>query len=233
MNNQKFVGYLRVSTSKQRKSGLGLESQRQIIYETVNRNNWTLLHQFVEVESGKNDDRMQLRLALEMCGRTGAKLLVAKLDRLSRDLAFIANLMKSKTQFVACDFPEANTFTIHILSAMAEYERSLISERTRNALKAWKERNPDKTLGKKENLTDEAREKGRTEALQSIRVKADEFANRAYLIVKELQKQGLSLQAIARKLTVDGELTPRGTAKAWTATTVRNVLKRVEKTVRL
>lgn len=227
MSKGKFISYIRVSTGKQGRSGLGLEAQRKSIQDYVQKNNWTVLQEFIEVDSGKNDERKQLKLALEACKRTGSKLLLAKLDRLSRDVAFIANLMKSKAEFVCCDFPEANSFTIHILSAMGEYERELIANRTRNALKAWKERNPNKKLGKKENLTDTARAKGRVEAVKSIRNKADEYTSMVYPIIKELQNQGMSLHAIARKLSSDGELTARGTT-AWDATKVRNVLKRVE-----
>lgn len=229
---KKICSYLRVSTTRQGRSGLGLESQRDIIKTLAERYHWSIAYEFIEVESGKRDDnRPELRNALETCQRLGATLVVAKLDRLSRDLAFIANLMKTKVQFMAADFPEGNTLTLHIRGAFAEYERSLISERTRNALQAAKVRRKEqglKPLGNPDNLTDVARVKGREEAVKAIRAKADEFANRAYQIIKGLQQQGLSLQAIARRLSADGQLTPRGPTKTWTATTVRNVLKRVE-----
>jgi DNA invertase Pin-like site-specific DNA recombinase len=225
MASGKFISYLRVSTGKQGKSGLGLEAQRQIIQDCVSKSNWSLLQEFVEIESGKNDERIQLKRALEACRRTGAKLLVAKLDRLSRDLAFVANLMKAKVEFIACDFPEANTFTIHVLSAMAEYERELISKRTRDALSAAKARG--KRLGNPENLSEEAARKGRALGVKARQAKANEYAERVYSIIREYQDAGMSLNAIARKLSEDKELTPRG-KEVWTPTTVTNILKRVE-----
>src|ERR1700690_2133737 len=116
-----FVSYLRVSTNRQGKSGLGLDAQREAITNYLNGGNWKLIKEFIEVESGKNNDRVQLRDALEACKRTNATLLIAKLDRLSRNVAFTANLMESGVEFLACDFPTANRLTIHILSAMAAY----------------------------------------------------------------------------------------------------------------
>ena len=227
MEKGKYISYLRVSTDRQGKSGLGLEAQRKAIDEQVNRNEWKVLNEFVEIESGKNDERMQLKKALEACERTGAKLLVAKLDRLSRDLAFIANIMKTKVEFIACDFPDANRLTIHILSAMAEYERELISKRTKDALQAAKAKG--KKLGNPQNLNSEAAKKGRLLGTQVRQDKADEHAKRVYGIIKGYQDEGMSLNAIARKLTEDKELTARRKDCIWTPTTVRNVLKRIEK----
>lgn len=226
MNEQKYVGYLRVSTDKQGRSGLGLQSQEQIIHDTVKRNNWTLLQQFVEVESGKSDtNRSQLKAALEMCERTGAKLLVAKLDRLSRDLAFIANLMKTKTQFVACDFPEANTFTIHILSAMAEYERRLISERTKAALITARSRGTK--LGNPKNLTKQHADRGRKLGTKARQQNADEFAKRLSPVIKGYLDEGLSLNGIARRLKRGGVLSATGKAN-WTPTGVKHVINRMK-----
>ena len=228
MTTGKYISYLRVSTERQGKSGLGLEAQREMIQEHLDRgSSSTLIHEYVEIESGRNDDREQLREALEACQRTGAKLLIAKLDRLSRDLAFIANIMKTKVEFIACDFPDANRLTIHILSAMAEYERELISKRTKGALKAAKARG--KKLGNPHNLNTEAAQRGRVLGMESRQAKADEHAQKVYSIVKGYLDDGLSLNAIARKLTENGELTPRGKACQWTPTTVKNVIKRVEK----
>lgn len=225
MANGKFIAYLRVSTGRQGKSGLGLEAQRQVIQDYVRRNNWSLLHEFVEIESGKNDERVELRKALEACQRTGAKLLIAKLDRLSRDLAFIANLMKTKVEFIACDFPDANTFTIHILSAMAQYERELISKRTKDALSAAKKRG--RKLGNPQNLNEEARKIGRVLGTKVSQARADEYAEKMYAIIKTYQDEGKSLNAIARKLSEDKELTPMG-KETWTPTGVRNIILRME-----
>lgn len=218
----RFISYIRVSTLKQGRSGLGEEAQRATIQETATRNGWTVLQEFKEIESGKIDDRPQLRKALEACKRTGARLLVAKLDRLSRDVAFVAGLMKTKAEFVACDMPEANTFSIHIMSAMAQYERELISKRTKDALQAAKARG--KKLGKN-NLTQEGASKGAAESRKIRQAKADEYAARMKPIIEELQNQGLNLNQIARRMMENGELTPRGGA-IWTPTTVKNVLAR-------
>ncbi|MBP1733661.1 MAG: resolvase-like serine recombinase [Deltaproteobacteria bacterium] len=222
----KFISYLRVSTEKQGISGLGLEAQRKAIEDYLNGGRWELIKEFVEVESGKRtDNRPTLRKALETCKRTGAKLLIAKLDRLSRNVAFIANLLESGVEFVACDFPSANKLTIHILSAMAEYEREMISKRTKEALKAAKDRGVK--LGSPKGLTSEARKNGRALSLVVRQAKADEYAKRVHPIIKSYQSEGLSLHAIARKLTEDRELTPRG-KETWTPTTVRNVLLRLK-----
>jgi DNA invertase Pin-like site-specific DNA recombinase len=222
----KFVGYLRVSTDKQGESGLGIDAQRKAITDYLNGGKWELIKEFVEVESGRRvDNRPKLREALETCERTGAKLLIAKLDRLSRNVAFIANLLESRVEFVACDFPTASKLTIHILSAMAEYEREMISKRTREALKAAKDRGVK--LGSPKGLTEEAIRHGIGSSVAARKAKADEYAKRIYGIIKGYQKVGMSLNAIARRLAQEKELTPRGGC-GWTPTTVRNILKRME-----
>ena len=183
-----------------------------------------MIKEFVEVESSKRtDNRPMLLKALEKCKRTGGKLLIAKLDRLSRNVAFIANLFESGVEFVACDFPSANKLTIHILSAMVEYEREMISKRTREALKAAKERGVK--LGSPKGLTKAAMKNGRALSLVVRPTKADEYAKGIYPIIQGYQSEGLALNAIARKLTEDRELTPRG-GDRWTPTTVRNVVRR-------
>jgi DNA invertase Pin-like site-specific DNA recombinase len=127
----KFFSYLRVSTDKQGERGYGLDAQRKAIADYLNGGSWQLLGEYVEVESGKRNDRPQLEAALAACKRHKAKLVIAKLDRLSRNLAFIATLMERKVDFVCCDMPEANRLTIHIIAAMAEHERNMISDRTK------------------------------------------------------------------------------------------------------
>src|SRR5215204_3637541 len=136
----RFVAYHRVSTDRQGKSGLGLEAQRKAILDYLNGGAWELTAEFVEVESGKHSDRLQLVAALEACRKHKAKLVIAKLDRLSRSLAFIATLMEAGIEFVAVDNPHANNLTVHSLAAMAQYEREQISKRTRDALQAAKAR---------------------------------------------------------------------------------------------
>src|SRR5215831_21402287 len=136
----RFVAYYRVSTARQGKSGLGLEAQRAAVSDHLNGGSWQLLAEFTEVESGKRSDRPKLAEALKACRLKGAKLIIAKLDRLARNVAFISNLMESNVEFEAVDFPQANRLTIHILAAVAEHEAKVISERTRAALAAAKRR---------------------------------------------------------------------------------------------
>jgi DNA invertase Pin-like site-specific DNA recombinase len=137
----KWVSYLRVSTDAQGSSGLGIEAQRKAVETYLNGVSWTLAQEFIEVESGKrSNNRPQLAAALMACKKLKAKLIVAKLDRLARNVAFISKLMEAGVEFVACDFPHANKLTIHILAAVAEHERELISSRTKEALAAAKAR---------------------------------------------------------------------------------------------
>jgi DNA invertase Pin-like site-specific DNA recombinase len=144
-----FVAYYRVSTLQQGKSGLGLTAQQQLVRAFVKEE--TVLGEFVEVESGKKATRPQLRAAVQLAQRHGAVLVIAKLDRLSRNAVFIASLMESRMDFVACDQPQANKFALHIFAALAEQERDMISERTRLALQVLKTQG--KQLGTPANLT--------------------------------------------------------------------------------
>src|SRR5262249_5437119 len=134
----RFIAYYRVSTDKQGKSGLGLDAQRRAVIDYLDGGKWTLLDEFTEIESGKRNDRPELENALAACKKHKAKLVIAKLDRLSRDLAFIATLMTKKVDFICCDNPTATKFTIHILAAVAEHERDAISARTKAGLAAAK-----------------------------------------------------------------------------------------------
>src|SRR6476620_4349785 len=135
----RWISYLRVSTDRQGASGLGLEAQRKAVADYLNGGNWTLAAEFVEIESGKrSNNRPQLAAALAACKKHKAKLVIAKLDRLSRNVHFISGLMDAGVEFVACDMPAANKLTIHILAAVAEHEREMISTRTKGALAAAK-----------------------------------------------------------------------------------------------
>jgi DNA invertase Pin-like site-specific DNA recombinase len=138
--SRRFVAYHRESTERQGASGLGLEAQQKATRDYLNGGAWELVGEFVEVESGKRADRPELAKALETCRRHKAKLVIAKLDRLSRNLAFIATLMEAGVEFVAVDNPHANKLTVHILAAVAQHEREMISERTKAALQAAKAR---------------------------------------------------------------------------------------------
>ena len=125
-----LIAYYRVSTDKQGKSGLGLEAQRKQVSDYVLSIGGELVGEFLEVESGKKSNRQELQKALKACKKSKATLIVAKLDRLSRTVSMIAGLMDSGAEFVACDNPHANKFTLHILAAVAEYEREMISQKT-------------------------------------------------------------------------------------------------------
>jgi DNA invertase Pin-like site-specific DNA recombinase len=141
MHNAKpmrYVSYCRVSTQKQGSSGLGLEAQQQAVTNFLNGQK--PVEEFIEVESGRNPDRPMLKQAIARCRELKARLLIAKLDRLARSVAFISNLMESDVEFTVADFPEANRLTIHILAAVAEHEARLISERTRHALAQARQR---------------------------------------------------------------------------------------------
>lgn len=136
----RFVAYLRVSTARQGASGLGLEAQRSAVQAYLASGGHQLAAEFVEVESGKRDDRPQLAAALAACRLHRATLVIAKLDRLARNVRFIAGIMDSGVDFVACDMPHANRLTLHLMAAMAEHEAMAISERTKAALAAAKAR---------------------------------------------------------------------------------------------
>ncbi len=222
----KFISYLRVSTARQGRSGLGLEAQRQAVAEYLNGGRWKLLREFVEVESGKRGDRPELDKALRLCRQTAATLVIAKLDRLSRDAHFLLGLEKAKVEFVAADMPQANRLTVGIMALVAEQEREAISRRTREALAAAKRRgvklgNPN---GAAALLS--AR-KGNRAALEAIRERADLHAATLAPVIEELRAQGVStLKGLAAKLNEAGMQTPRGAR--WYASSVRNLLARLE-----
>jgi DNA invertase Pin-like site-specific DNA recombinase len=140
MANGKFVAYYRVSTLKQGASGLGLEAQKEAVRGYLNGGRWKMVDEVTEIESGKRNDRPALAHALSLCRLHKATLIIAKLDRLARNVNFISNLMESTVEFTAVDFPTANRLTVHILAAVAEHEASAISSRTREALQAARAR---------------------------------------------------------------------------------------------
>jgi DNA invertase Pin-like site-specific DNA recombinase len=214
----KFIAYFRVSTVQQGKSGLGLEAQRKAVHDYLNGGTWSLVGEFTEIESGKRNKRPELEKALAACKRQKAKLVIAKLDRLSRNLAFIATLMDSSVEFIAVDNPHANKLTVHILAAVAQHEREMIAQRTKDALQAAKARGV--VLGNP-NLADV-----RDRAVASIRADADRFAKNVAPIIREIQSTGVaSHRGIARSLNARGVATARG--GAWTAVQVAAILHRV------
>ena len=211
----KFFSYLRVSTDKQGERGYGLDAQRRAIADYLNGGSWELLGEYVEVESGKRNDRPQLEAALAACKRHKAKLVIAKLDRLSRNLAFIATLMERKVDFVCCDMPEANRLTIHIIAAMAEHERNIISDRTKRGLAAAKARGV--------KLGGPKLPQARKAAQIAIRESAKRHAANVVPIIRDIQRAGArTLREIAAALNARGIPTARG--GQWHAMTVRNVL---------
>ncbi|MCB4863219.1 recombinase family protein [Sphingobium sp. PNB] len=220
MAQGKFVSYLRVSTARQGRSGLGLEAQRKAVSDYLNGGAWELSGEFVEVESGKLDGRPQLEAALAMCELTGATLVVAKLDRLSRNVAFLAALQDSGARFVAADMPEANELTIHIMAAVAQAERKAISKRTKEALAAAKARGT-KLGGSRGNL-DDLRKGPAVSAM--VRAKASmERASKVYRHIEALQAAGIiTLRPIADKLNSAGITTPRG--GQWGPSQVKRIL---------
>jgi DNA invertase Pin-like site-specific DNA recombinase len=213
----KFVAYFRVSTDRQGKSGLGLDAQREAVLNYLNGGFWLLAQEFVEVESGKHSDRPQLAAALTACKKHRAKLVIAKLDRLSRNLAFIATLMDSGVEFVAVDNPHANKLTVHILAAVAQHEREMIGQRTREALQAAKARGT--------RLGNPKLEKARQRAFKANREAAQRFAANVLPIIRQIQTSGVqSLRGVARALTARGIKTARG--GEWSAVQVSDILRR-------
>jgi len=224
----RLVSYLRVSTDKQGKSGHGLEAQRQAVADYIGGGRGKLLAEFVEVESGKHDDRPQLKAALHRAEVTGAVLLVAKLDRLSRDVAFLANLQKSGVKFRCCDMPDASEFTINILAAVAQHERKLIRDRTKAAMAAAKRRKGFKGYGNPNGARALRRaRKGNTAAIAVVAANADARMQRLLPVISDIRASGhTSLQAIADELNAREIKTARG--GRWYPTSVKNVLDRSE-----
>jgi DNA invertase Pin-like site-specific DNA recombinase len=224
----KWIAYYRVSTDKQGKSGLGLEAQRAAVKTYLNGGDWKLVKEFTEVESGKRSDRPQLQAALDACRMFGAKLVIAKLDRLSRDAHFLLGLEKAGVDFVAADMPNANRLTIGIMAMVADEERRMISARTKAALQAAKARGV--TLGGHRTDADgkpvtfalDAIAKGR----EAIAERADKRATQIMPAITELQAAGVtSLTGIAAGLNDQGIPTPRG--GKWQAVQVQRVLSRL------
>ncbi len=222
---RRFVAYYRVSTERQGKSGLGLEAQRAAVLSFV-AGQGALLSECTEIETGKRGDRPELAKALAHAKRTGATLVIAKLDRLARNVAFVSSLMEAEVDFLACDNPTANRLTVHILAAVAEDEARRISERTKAALMAYRSRGG--LLGsqhpKCRSLSQDASRKGQVSGAARNRERALAAYSDLLPLMKDLQNSGRSLRAISRNLNELGHTTRTG--KPWEATQVRRVLLR-------
>ena len=217
----RYCAYYRVSTDRQGQSGLGLEAQR-IAVAAYTAGRGSLVAEFVEVESGKRDDRPQLAAALALCRQRRAVLVIAKLDRLSRNLAFIANMMEAGVEFVACDMPSASRFTLHILAAVAEHERNMISERTWVAMTAAKARGV--VLGPKHY---NAPLPPQAVGSAANRRRAEHHAAELRDYVNTLRSAGVvSAAGLARWLNEDGIRAPRG--ERWHAPAAWRLLRRLK-----
>ncbi len=221
----KIVAYLRVSTRKQAASGLGRDAQREAVEAFARERGGNILATYIEVESGKRNDRPELARALHHAKGTRATLVIAKLDRLSRDSAFLNNLMARAVRFVAADMPEANDLTVRILAAVAQQEREAISRRTVEALAAAKRRGV--TLGNPNGARALLRaRRGNAASLGAIKARADDHARELRPVIAELEREGVtSLGGIAAALNERGWATPRGGAQ-WHKASVRNLLAR-------
>jgi DNA invertase Pin-like site-specific DNA recombinase len=217
----KFVAYLRVSTQKQGRSGLGLEAQRESVRHYVASVSGTLSAEYVEVESGKLKDRPKLALALAACRLHGATLIVAKLDRLARNVAFVSNFLESGAEFIAVDFPQANRMMIQMLAVIGEYEAKLISDRTTVALAAYKRRGG--TLGGDRGNIQAIQRKGSRAGNAARTAIALQRANDLQPHIAELRSMGaVSLAQIAAGLNSRGIPTARG--GEWSAVQVSRVV---------
>lgn len=229
----RFIGYCRVSTARQGRSGLGLDAQRDAIRTHLASVAGELLAEFTEVESGRRSDRSELTKALAACRVQRCTLIIAKLDRLSRNVAFVSALMDSGVDFVACDMPAANRLTIHMLAAVAENEARMISERTRVALAAAKRRGT--SLGGFRGRC--ATEADRKRAAAAKTALANSRASDLAATIRALQAEGFtSFRAIAGRLTAMSIPTtgshnkhgrPTGHGGTWTGVQVGRVLARL------
>jgi DNA invertase Pin-like site-specific DNA recombinase len=219
----KFVSYLRVSTKRQGASGLGLEAQRAAVETFLNGGRWKLVAEHVEVESGKHDhNRPALHKALEACKVYGATLVIAKLDRLSRDAHFQLGLQKAGVKFVAADMPVANEMVVGVLALVAQAERRMISERTKAALQAVKARG--KRLGQPKGHKIPSSRATRAKGSAANAANAAAFAERLRPVFAELE--GMSANAAAKELDSRGIATPRG--GKWTARSIISIRARLK-----
>lgn len=222
---KKFIAYFRVSTTRQGESGLGLEAQASSVRDYV-MNQGTLVAEYTECESGKRSDRPQLDKALAHARRTGATLVIAKLDRLARNVHFLSTLMETGVDFLAVDNPSASRLTVQILAAVAEDELVRVSSRTKAALRAYKERGGK--LGAQDprcrRLSAEDARKGQEKGSRKTAENASQAYRDLVPTIEELRNAGKSYRQIAHKLNEEGHTTRQH--RPWSATQVLRVLRR-------
>lgn len=218
-----YIAYLRQSTVKQENSGLGVEAQRDIILNYLK--DGEIVKEYVETETGKRNDRPQLMEALALCRKTNSTLICAKLDRLSRNVAFTSKLLESDVEIVFCDFPEANKLILHIISSIAEYEANLISTRTKQSLKAKKARGIK--LGKYENLMNN-HSQAIERSVRTNKQKAldNENNRRAIALIRSMSNEGKSFSYMAQYLNEQGFRTSKGCL--FQITQVKRLYQRLE-----
>lgn len=206
-DSKTYIAYLRQSTKKQEASGLGIAAQREIIQSYLN--GAPILEEYIETETGKDNNRPKLKAALVLCRQNSSILICAKLDRLSRNVAFTSRLLESDVEIIFCDFPQANRLILHIISSIAEYEAKLISERTRQSLKVRKDGGAK--LGKPENLLNN-HNKAIRRSVKTNQDKARHNQNnrRATALISMLKKEGRTYTQIAESLNKQGFKTSRG-----------------------
>ena len=225
--SRKLVAYERVSTARQGRSGLGLEAQRKAIDDFAASKDADVLARFTEVESGRRNDRPELEKALQLARLTGATLVIAKLDRLSRNAAFLLTLRDAGVKFVACDMPEANDLTVGIMALVAQQEREAISRRTKEALAAAKARGVK--LGNPKGAAALRRAgHGGAPLRAAVQENAAAFAEELAPVVEDIRRRGhVTLRAIASELNARGIRTRRG--GRWQVSNVKNLLGRVQR----
>lgn len=223
-----LIGYYRVSTARQGRSGLGLSAQKQAVEAYAREHGCKIVASYTEVESGRHNDRPELRKALARTRATRGKLLIARLCRLARNVHFVSGLMESGVDFTACDMPDANKLTIHVIAATAEHEARCISERTHVALQAAKKRgtllgthHPDNRIDWKKGMRNGLH---KAHAVRSANATLLRIQNYAHIIddMRKWRKAGESFRAIAGRLNTAGELTTGG--KPFVAMTVQRLL---------
>lgn len=221
MANGKFIAYYRVSTQQQGASGLGLDAQQAAVTRYLNGGAWELIGEFREIETGKGADalakRPQLRAALDACRKHGATLLIAKLDRLARNVHFVSGLLETGVEFVAADMPQANKVMIQMHAVMSEWERDQISARTKAALEAAKARGVVLGRAGADNLRPNVEERQRA---------ADAFAAKLRPLFDGMRARGLSQRAMVEELNAVGVPAPKG--GQWRLSQVQRVLGRLE-----